>query len=651
VTRALIRKELRALRPWVVLSLCIGLIDIAEAFVHQPDMRPLSRLWSQLGSANGIVLWVIAFAIGTGLVTREQDDGTLVFLDGLPVSRTHVFAVKCCLTCALLAIAPSVSLLAVIAQHLLSRGSLDAELRPDILLGLFGLQMAAIVQGVFVGAAMGMLRSLTWLITSALAVLLALVTERIPRIAFLNPLSLLNADLTSAGLRVDTETLQAQCAFTVIGALIAWWGFVRSGRPSVLPDVSKRPALGATITALTVIAVTSAVAIAGRRSHAAQTDDEETLDDDGASVRFKPSPPAQTATRHYHLAYDATQAHQALALAAQADDVFERVHAMLGAPLGESIDVDTSGSARNTEGTAYFGRIRMYLNDHAPIVLAHETSHVVAQRLAGREHDWLWQKAQVLDEGLATYVEQKYERDTLGETDAARATLANDRLLLAALYARHELLVPEICDYRLLATMRDDDLKYPLGAAVIRAMVRLYGPDSISRLVRAFASEKLPSDLNGLPMMEATFQIARMDFAAVIAELFKEAADDAQQHAAELAALPRPRVRLVRRVRGAGKGESGSIGVQALSTTGDAEGAPRTFFLRFKPRPDSSFDLYDTSIARGDRPAWRPASRIRQGEVCVQVGLRLGRGRIVYEPWTCLPTSDAALWEESDDQG
>jgi hypothetical protein len=317
---------------------------------------------------------------------------------------------------------------------------------------------------------------------------------------------------------------------------------------------------------------------------------------------------------------------------------------MLGAPLGGSIDVDTSGSARNTEGTAYFGRIRLMLTDRPAIVLAHDTSHVVAQRLAGRERDWLWQKAQVLDEGLATYVEQRYEADALGETDAFRARLTNDRLLIAALYARHELLVPEICDYPLLATMRDDDLKYPLGAAVIHAMVRLYGPEAISRLVRAFADKKLPSDLNGLQMMEATFQLARMDFAGVIAELFKQAAEDAQLHAAEIAALPRPRVRLVR------SDETDLVGVQALSDPESEEELPRTFYLRFKPRQDSSFDQYDTAIARDDRPVWRPASRIRLGAVCVQVGLRLGRGRVLYEPWTCLPTRDAAPWTEPDEE-
>jgi hypothetical protein len=643
VTRALIRKELRALRPWVVLSLCMGLIDVAEALVQQTDMRPLSRVWTDLGGANGIVLWIVAYAIGTGLVTREQDDGTLVFLDGLPVSRVHVFAVKCVLTCGLLAIEPCVTLAAVTGQHLLSRGSLDGQLRFDILLELFGLRIAAIVQAVFVGAAMGMLRSLTWLVTGTSAFLLAFLTERVPRLGLLNPRSLLDVQLMGAGLVLDRETLLAQVGITIVAALIAFRGFVRSGRPSVLAELGKRPALGAAITAFTALALTAALGIAGRRSAEKTRRGAETSDaTDGA--QFKPSPPAQTATRHYHFAYAATEANQALRLAKQADDIFERVHALLGSPLGESIDVDTSGSARNTEGTAYFGRVRLELNDHASIVLAHETSHVVAQRLAGREHDWLWRKARVLDEGLATYVEQQFEADTTrDEPEDAHSASATDSLLLAALYTRHELLVPEISDYQLLATTRDENLKYPIGAAVIRAMVGRYGPDSIPRLVRAFANDKLPVDMNGLTLMNTTFQIAGMDFAAVIAALFKQVAEDAELHASELAGLPRPRVRLVR--------HGDAVGVQALCEVEDAKAAavPRTFFyLRFKPRPASGLERYEHRIAVGDVPVWWPASRIQQGEICVQVGLRLGRGRVLYEPWTCLPTADAARWEQSD---
>jgi hypothetical protein len=115
-------------------------------------------------------------------------------------------------------------------------------------------------------------------------------------------------------------------------------------------------------------------------------------------------------------------------------------------------------------------------------------------------------------------------------------------------------------------------------------------------------------------------------------------AEDAQLHASELAALPRPRVRLVRL--------ADSVGVQALCDMENAEQAPRTFHLRFKPGRDSGFERYDYRIAIGDRPVWRPASRIRQGEICVQVGLPLGDGRVLYEPWTCLPTTDAAPWEE-----
>ena len=159
MTRALIRKELRALRPWAVLSLCLGVINIIEVLTTQPDMRPLSAVWKDLGRSGAVGMWIIAYAIGTGIITREQDDGTLVFLDGLPVSRTHVFSVKCWLTCAVLAIVPGIALLTVTAEHLLSRGSLDAELRLDILFALFALNVAMIIHGVFVGAVMGMLMS------------------------------------------------------------------------------------------------------------------------------------------------------------------------------------------------------------------------------------------------------------------------------------------------------------------------------------------------------------------------------------------------------------------------------------------------------------------------------------------------------------
>ncbi|HKP61715.1 MAG TPA: hypothetical protein VJV78_33525 [Polyangiales bacterium] len=640
MTRALLQKELRATRPWLVLSLFVGLVDFAEALVHQTDARPLAHTWGNLGRGDGIVLWIIAYTIGTGLVSREQDDGTLVFLDGLPVSRTHVFSVKCSLTCAVLTLAPCVTLASVVMQHLLSRGSLDAPLRFDILLELFGLQLAMIAHGVFLGAAMGMLRSLTWLVTSAVAVSLAVLTERLPRVAFLNPLSMLDVQVTSAGLIVDRETLSVQLGIAVLAALLSWWGFVRSGRPSVLAELSKRPALGPAITVLTVIVLLAGVTIAAMRSSEAEaTAEEDTSDVVSDGARFQESPPAQTATRHYHFAYTATEAKQVLALAQQADDIFERVHALIGAPLGESIDVDTSGSLRNTEGTAFFGRVRIQLNDHAPIVLAHETSHVVARRLAGGEHDWHWRKAMVLNEGLATYVEQTFAADDTGD---ARWNVVSGKLLLAALYTRHELLVPEISDYTLLATMRDENLKYPLGAAVIRAMVQLYGPGSISRLVRAYANQTLPADLAGQALMDTTFTLAGMDFAAVIAEMFKQVAEDAKLYAPALAKLCRPRVRLVRREQW--------VGVQALCDEQLTDQTP--FQLRFKPQRDSGVDRYDSRYAVGDRPTWRPASRIQHGEICVQVGVPLGPSGILYEPWTCLPTADAAAWEETDsDEG
>ena len=218
-------------------------------------------------------------------------------------------------------------------------------------------------------------------------------------------------------------------------------------------------------------------------------------------------------------------------------------------------------------------------------------------------------------------------------------------MLLAALYVRHELIVQEIYDLDLLATTRDESLKYPMGAAVIRAMVKLYGPDSISRLVRAFANDKLPADLSGLALMETTFQSAGMDFAAVIAELFRQVSEDAKLQTAELAALPRLRVRLVH--------DAERTGVQTLCDA-EAEQAPRRVHLRFKPHEVSEVERYDGARTFCDKIVWRAASEIQHAKICVQAGLRLSQGRLLYEPWTCLPTADAALWQEpasAEDEG
>jgi hypothetical protein len=618
---ALLRKELRDLLPWGILGVALGVSHIVEQLLTQIDLTPLGRMFYQLNDVHLVIYWFIAFAIGSGLAVREADDRTLAFLDGLPVSRSRVFAVKCCVMVALVLVGPAIELLTDVVMHWLSRGSLDRDLHPGLLLQAFILQALLLVNGLMVGAALGRLRSLTWLAVGLAATTLLLLVERVPRMAVLNPLSLLYWQWSGGGVGVDGQTVRTQLAVTIVAGLVAWQGFTGAGKARRRLDV-KGPVTGAIVAVATAAALLAAVLLAAQRMLPQSTSPPPR---DAQSYEFAPSPPARVDTAHYRISYPAHEAEAALALAAQADQIFERVHALLGVPLGEPIDVDASGSAPNTHGTAFLGRLRMQLNSEVAPVLAHETAHVVAQRFAGAERAWLWQAADVLSEGLASWVETPFR---------ARTTRMDERMLvLAAMHQRRELLVDELAEPNQLRRVRDENVKYAAGEALIAALVRVYGDDALPRLLRAFDDPRLPSDLRGLPLWQGTFQLAGFDLAAVTDEFYRAVSDYGAAHAAELAALPRPRVVLVRSGRAVGA-------MAVIDAPANGDGAQRDLVMRFRPSPDSALSEYRQLPALPGRPVFPGARYSLAGRLCVQPGVRVG-AETLFEAWACLPTSDA----------
>jgi len=230
MSAALLRKELRDLLPWGVLSLAFGLSNVVQLFLEQVDSTPLGQTFFFLNQENVVLYWLIAFAIGTGLAIREHDDRTLAFLDGLPVSRSRVFFVKCAVMSLLVLVGPLLELVSIGALHLLSRGSLDRELHAALLAQALALQTLFIVNGLVLGAAFGRLRSLAWIAAGVTATALLLFINRVPRAAVLNPLTLLDWQWTTAAIVVDGEAVRTQLAVTALALVIAWRGFERAGK-------------------------------------------------------------------------------------------------------------------------------------------------------------------------------------------------------------------------------------------------------------------------------------------------------------------------------------------------------------------------------------------------------------------------------------
>jgi hypothetical protein len=630
---ALLRKELRELLPWGVLSVVLGAFDVLTALLAQPDMGPLSETYTSLGGPSAVLFWFIAFAIGTGLATREQDDRTLGFLDGLPVSRSRIFFTKMLVALGLVMLAPLVQFTLVIVLHLLSRDSLAQSLNLDLLLLIFAQHALAMSAGLLLGAALGRLRSLTWLAFGSLAVALLVATDHYPQLAVLDPTDLLDVRLHGGRVRFDAAAAQTQLALCALTGWLAWRGFTGVHREPILNlDLLTRPVVSAVVSTLTVAVIGFGLYLLASQEARDATESGVVNESDDEESFFAPTPPAQTQTRYYRFSYSAANAGVARELAAQADRIFEQVHALLGVANGEAIQVDASGSAQNTHGTAFFGRVRMVLDDSAPVVLAHETAHVVSSRIAGNERAWLWDAAPALNEGLATWVQSHF---------GATAEQQAGRLALAALHARRELIVEEFADPLEVGRRRDQDIKYPLGEALISATVKLYGKEAVPNLLRAFADARLPSNLRGISLWQAVYQTAGMDLGVVLDEFYREINAHRERHANVIAQLPRPRARVITNGR--------LFGVQVLLDRPLIES--QSVFVRFKPEPDSVLVDIDMLRAEPDVPLWRHQRDIRGGVICVQPGVAIAPSQVLYESWTCLPTADASEWTLEEPEG
>ena len=93
-----------------------------------PDRLSLAQSFANSsGSWEMLLMFVAGLALAQGALVREQDEGTLHFLDALPVSRDRVFAVKFVLALGLVWLLP----INWLAQHVcfqwLSRDSHDME--------------------------------------------------------------------------------------------------------------------------------------------------------------------------------------------------------------------------------------------------------------------------------------------------------------------------------------------------------------------------------------------------------------------------------------------------------------------------------------------------------------------------------------------
>lgn len=536
---ALLRKELRSLRPFLLVVLAILLLDTIDVFLTPFGARPFALRLAALSDELAWLQILLGFALGTTLLVREIDDGTLSFLDGLPLTRRAIFAAKIQAAMLVLSILPCGLLLLNAALHAATHTSLDAALRPALLLTLFSLSMLVTAVALSAGMLLGFLRSLAWLVLVLLATGISLLRDSAPAAAD----ALSTAGLLTLRFTGTAWQLPMLAIWTQLGAVLLFGGagfLLFSSAGSVRARVQRmgklRRSLVRLVIALMVLAAIGGIAMVIERSRGGDAAGSEAAD----AVVFTPIASAHATTAHYSFTYPALSSARVKPLVAQADRTFRQVAALLHTEDGAAVDVDLSGTTDNHAGTAYMDRIRMRVSDDDAIAtLAHETSHVLAKRLAGGARSRQLEDMLVFNEGLAEWVESTIKADP---------AVREQHELAAAIVSVRRLVMPrQLTDQDAFASAVDENLKYPLGAILVERLIQRYGPAAPTTLLLALARADFPRDLKGYVLWQTAFQLAGFDLDLVLDDYARYLKQLEPKYARQIALLPRPRGSLVER--------------------------------------------------------------------------------------------------------
>jgi hypothetical protein len=623
--RPLMAKELRDQRPFLWLALFFIAAEVLGTLWTDPlGFTPYASTFLMRFKADGdlsVLTFILAFALGSGLLVREQDDRTLEFLDALPTSRWSLFGVKLLVALGTVLVYPLGLSLWLLLQHALARTSLDAGLHLDLLGVGSVLRVAQALTVLALALALAPLRRLCWTALATLMLAQSLLQERLPWVSALNPFRLTAPEFEGTRWRWPVEALGLQ--LTVAGVLLALALAQFLGLGERLVGSMLRRLQGSWMGTLATLATVGLfIAVLVRVFDDGEGKEAEASASDAPTVEFPSARTAQADTRHYQFTYPANLRKRAEPLLDGADGVFEQVRTFLGVEAGAVIRADLGGSARHTAGTAYWNTLRMNLvgfagTEEALGVLRHETTHVLAQRLAGVDAAPRLSSMRLLNEGLATYVEHRFIE---GSTEAEEY-----QLIAAAARARREVKTEELLDLERLAAERDENWVYPLGRAFIEVLVRRHGDGAPARVLTALGRKDAPEGLDGALAWQDAFQTAGIDLSQVFDDFFAYLDEQARLRADVIDALPRP--------RGALEREDGRVGIRAVVDGQVPEGWK--VVCRFRPDETSESHEVDGPYT-GPGPHWREPEQLSEGKLWYQLGLKGPRGFVLYEPWTML---------------
>ena len=579
---ALLRKELRALWPLGLLCLLLMSGDV----LYRPFTERLDeKAWEDIASyvapgdagAFGWILILLAVSLAFSAFPREHDEGTIDFLYALPVRRWQIFAAK---VLAGLTILVGAELLLLTTDGLM--GSVGRQSfsgghwRADVAFEHFGLQASFAFVAYSHAMLASVLRRFGLMPYALLLVVVGILENVFPPIAWIDPNELLTTRYDGVSLVIPWVPLTAHLFFAGLALLtsyFAWMGpgaRIGKGLEKARTSLVGRLGLGCATAGVAAAVGILALAISGI---------DPTPMEPAPDAEPHERPSLETATRvteRYEFTYPVSHADRAEALIMEADAIHRALQARLSADPGERLVADLTEVSGEHLGIASWTHVRVGIVDERDPdrlrrTFAHETAHAFQHRLSDRRQGTEANATRFFAEGSAEHLAY-----LVIPNDAARAQA---RMIAAATWERHRMRTDELIDDERLRARVDTALVYPIGEVWTAALSRTCGEAAIGDALRAMAREDAPRDLGPRAFWADTLRAIDCDFESVDAAFVAMLHDEAIAQREAIEVLPR--------IGGGVVGADGaSVSIVALLDRDPQPGW--TYLARIRPGPESS---------------------------------------------------------------
>lgn len=483
--RALFRKELEELVGLLVLVVfALLVVGWAHTTVQLP-VRNGEEVVRYLLEDIVVTACLGAFAAGHSRFGPEYQQGTIAFLDGLPTSRSRIFAVKL--------VAGAIPVVAFsVGTALIKLVALQAHPLPNAasavaVAALVGLSVLLIVAAHYAtGLVLSWFGEVGWQALLVTGGSLILVTQLLPGASPWYPLfdGAVKLTITQGVPTIPWGPAVFWALWTVVGVALSWVLFLGPGdRIATGPWWVKGLAQ---VMVYTPPAMTLLLLIVGSML---------------ISAIELPSLVRSTwraDTEHFRFLATVEERDAAERLIARAEEVRGLVEARFGAPGPEHLDVELTGASDHLGGVFAHGKLQLRPDADAG-TLAHELSHAWSHGLGAPDDEPSWR---FFEEGLASFNQGVVEVADSQAAIPALGSPASDWFLAPVHGRRQERFNP------------DED--YAVGRAWAAAIVEVGGPKAPTCVIRA-AGARPRGEVDSVPWWSLLLADCGMSIDAVIA--------------------------------------------------------------------------------------------------------------------------------------